>query len=105
MNAFTICDIKNEISVLINQYKGSTEEETQLVRQILTATYQTPGMYDATMLLITTIFERPETAETELTAFKYGMMYSCPFTLIADAMTAIMTELVDKFCFGEEKEA
>ncbi len=97
---FTKKDIENEISNLINQYTGSTEAETQLVQQILNATFQTPGIVELHETLIETIFERPETAEAELTAYRKGMLMTCPFTMIAEAMTAITAELVDKFCLS-----
>ena len=97
---FTTKDIRNEIFTLIEQYTGSTAEETLLVQQILKETFKTPGIVELHETLVETIFENPEIAERELSAYRNGMLMTCPYTLIADAMSAITAELVDKFCLS-----
>lgn len=95
---FTVENVKSDIHTLIDQYHGNSEEETTMVKEVLNITFALPGMEDAIVTVVMEVFEHPETAALNIAAFKAAMLISCPFPVMVDAMTAILTELISDFC-------
>ena len=95
---FTIENVKTDLHNIIDQYKGSSEEETQMVKEVLNLTFTLPGMEDAIVANVMWVFEHPETAAITIAAFRASMLNTCPFPVMVDAMTAILTELISDFC-------
>ena len=95
---FTIENVKSDIHTLIDQYHGNSDEETEMVKEVLNITFTLPGMEDAIVANVMWVFEHPETAAINIAAFRASMLNTCPFPVMVDAMTAILTELISDFC-------
>lgn len=95
---FTIENVKSDLHELINQYHGSSDEETAMVKEVLNITFNIPLMEDSIVAIVMQVFEHPETANLNIVAFTMNMAHTCPFPVMVDAMTGILTELISDFC-------
>lgn len=95
---FTVENVKSDLHELIDQFHGSSEEETAMVKEALNITFNLPLMEDSIVAIVMQVFEHPETANLNIVAFSANMAHTCPFPFMVDAMTSILIELISDFC-------